>query len=193
MKTCSKCGGKKSATRDYFHSDGHGGLRGECIACRTKHSTRSQEQDTGLSRNELRTNWRRRLRTTPLGYMTVMLQCSLRQRSKELGDPCDLTPGYLFRLWQKQNGCCYWTGLPLLLDGPGVPARHPQKLSFDRIESERGYVKGNVILACNFANRGRGELPVEAFKLFLEQFRTAQTPGWLQDSRGPKGLIEDLS
>lgn len=38
-----------------------------------------------------------------------------------------------------------------------------------------GYAKGNVVLACNFANRGRGNLPADEFRTFLKEIKDGQT------------------
>lgn len=61
---------------------------------------------------------------------------------------------------KRSNGLCAITGLPMSVV-PGTQKRHePFGLSIDRIESELGYVAGNIRLVClavNIAMRNWGE------------------------------------
>lgn len=50
---------------------------------------------------------------------------------------------YLMELYNKQNKLCYYSGLPLDISKNG---RRFNKLSVDRIDSKRGYEKGNIVL-----------------------------------------------
>lgn len=77
----------------------------------------------------------------------------------------DLTVGDLEALWESQGGQCAWFNVPLL---PTAVRRHPQKPSLDRIDPEKGYVKGNVVLACNAANMGRNITGAGEFAVFLD-------------------------
>lgn len=45
--------------------------------------------------------------------------------------------------------------------------RHAMKPSLDRIRPELGYVAGNVVWATNFANRARGDMPFEEFRVLM--------------------------
>lgn len=54
---------------------------------------------------------------------------------------CDITLEYLKELWEKQRGVCPYLGIVLSLG----PTRNPNlKASLDRIDSSKGYIKGNV-------------------------------------------------
>ena len=43
-KTCSKCGAKLPATTDYFHKNGHQGLRPDCKSCSNKYYKANKEK-----------------------------------------------------------------------------------------------------------------------------------------------------
>ena len=67
--------------------------------------------------------------------------------------PSDLTMLFMLALWNKQNGKCYYSGLPLRepIYGDG---RKLDAASIDRIDPCKGYTKDNVVwstLICNIA------------------------------------------
>lgn len=72
--------------------------------------------------------------------------CRMRVRQKpSLG--FDLTLQYLKELWDKQKGICPYTGWQLEIAECQTKKqikKTPDRASLDRIDSSRGYVKGNV-------------------------------------------------
>ena len=70
----------------------------------------------------------------------------------------DFDHSYLLEVWNKQNGSCAYTGLPLLLK-----ANHPESVSLDRIDSQIGYLKGNVQLICFVVNKMKQEFSEDQF------------------------------
>lgn len=66
---------------------------------------------------------------------------NIRNRDKEF----DVDLEYLKELWGKQNGICPFTGVKLILNGYTKIHKDPRfAASLDRIDSDKGYVKGNV-------------------------------------------------
>lgn len=71
----------------------------------------------------------------------------------------DLTVDYLFDLYNKQQGLCAVSGRVMTyIAGEG---RVPTNMSIDRINSNIGYVEGNIQLACVQANKMKMELTRE--------------------------------
>ena len=70
--------------------------------------------------------------------------------------PVTLTPADLDALFAEQHGVCAISGLALTLPKTGAALgrlkRSPWKISLDRLDNARGYVKGNVQLVCMMAN-----------------------------------------
>jgi hypothetical protein len=54
---------------------------------------------------------------------------------------------YVKNLWKNQNGLCVYTKLPLVLE----PNQY-NTISIDRIDSSKGYIKGNTQLVCRAVN-----------------------------------------
>lgn len=91
-----------------------------------------------------------------------------RQRAEKKG-PTDLTPSYLKELWEKQSGVCPFTGWALLLPDStnGWKAgAHPKNASLDRVDNDRGYVRGNVRFVSVMANTARGQFSDEELRHF---------------------------
>lgn len=84
---------------------------------------------------------------------------------------CDLTREYLVRLFNEQNGMCYYTGEKLLWNTKGVGKGHQPNngLSVDRLDPHKGYVIGNVVLCGHQANTSKGRRNEEEFYAFCEK------------------------
>lgn len=70
-------------------------------------------------------------------------------------------------LWNKQDGRCYWLDIKMILEDLEIK-NSPFAPSVERLNNDLGYIRGNVVLASRFANRGRGAYDGEDFKERLE-------------------------
>ena len=73
----------------------------------------------------------------------------------------------LKELWRLQNGKCYWLGIDMSLSDLTIP-HSPFAVSVDRLDSNLGYHKNNIVLTTRFANKGRGSYDNNDFKKRLE-------------------------
>jgi hypothetical protein len=76
------------------------------------------------------------------------------QRRQWYGDS-DLDLEYLSSVWESQNGICPYTGFQMELPNNTQDSQikgKPKRASLDRINSEKGYVKGNVEFVCLAVN-----------------------------------------
>lgn len=77
---------------------------------------------------------------------------------------------------------CAYTGIPLTLHKQGSPVN--ADLTIERIDSERGYVKGNVISVCSAANSVKGVLEdPNTFLSVSDAVRMFAKIGQLKDSK----------
>ena len=61
----------------------------------------------------------------------------------------------LKEIYEKQDGKCFWLGIPMSLEELYV-SHSPFAPSVDRIDNEKGYHSDNIVLTTRFANKGRG-------------------------------------
>lgn len=77
----------------------------------------------------------------------------------------DLDLSFLEELYAKQDGKCYYSGIPLNLSNNAC--RH-DSLSTDRLDPIKGYTKGNVVF-CSFSiNSLKGTMNESEFKEYLK-------------------------
>lgn len=87
------------------------------------------------------------------------------KRKQHLGFDIDLV--YLLQVYEQQDGRCALTGVEMTyLAGKG---RVNTNISIDRIDSSRGYIRGNVQLVCDIANRMKQDLPHEELKVWCQR------------------------
>ena len=77
---------------------------------------------------------------------------------------------YLEQLFDQQGGKCYWLGIPL------DPSRifikkHPLAMSVDRLDNKKGYVPGNVVIACRMINLGKLDYPSDEFSRVISEVK----------------------
>lgn len=73
---------------------------------------------------------------------------------------------YIKHLVRNSRCRCFWTGVKVDLVAHGNN-NNPWKVSLDRINNNKGYIRGNLNIASWGANRMRGNMPLSEFKYFL--------------------------
>lgn len=99
---------------------------------------------TGLAPDNLRDEF------TPFRWFTARI----RYQEKKHG-PSDIDEQFLKQLWEEQQGICSLSGQNLILpkSTSGFSnGKQPYNASIDRINSSRGYVKGNIRFIALIAN-----------------------------------------
>lgn len=85
---------------------------------------------------------------------------------KYRGLTIDIDYKYLYELYKKQEGKCAISGLQMTYYvGAG---RNHYNISVDRIDSNCGYIKGNVQLVCAQVNMMKAEMNYEELYTFCE-------------------------
>lgn len=88
------------------------------------------------------------------GERLGLIRSSAKKRNKEF----NITPEYLYDIFNMQSGNCALSGLGLF----------PETVSVDRIDNSEGYVEGNVQLVTKEMNFMRGPLSLDDFRSFLD-------------------------
>lgn len=82
--------------------------------------------------------------------------CKSRAKAKNLD--FDLTLEYLEELWNKQNGICAISGIPMTLNID--KGRNPYNVSVDQINPSGGYTKDNIQLVCMCVNQLKSDFDI---------------------------------
>jgi hypothetical protein len=77
----------------------------------------------------------------------------------------DIDKEYLEKLWEQQEGKCAISGIPLLIKYFKNKSK-PNTASLDRIDSNKGYIKGNVQFVAYSLNLAKNSFSNEEFLTF---------------------------
>ena len=99
----------------------------------------------------------------------------------------DLTLEYLKELWEKQDGKCPYTDWPLKqmkdTSHKNQLPTTPDRTSLDRIDSSKGYVKGNVQFICYMAQNAKNKFTSAQLKSFCESMVVhCKNKYWVEDT-----------
>jgi len=163
VQTCKICNVEKPLHGFYANGcfdDGSKKYRSRCKTCVLEKSktTSSAEYKVKAARRS----------ASPKNFISSVLNHAAK-RKQHLGFNIDLV--YLVDLFERQNGDCALTGAKMTyVAGHG---RVPTNISIDRIDSSKGYVRGNVQFVCDVTNRMKQDLDQGDFvgwcKLVLEK------------------------
>jgi hypothetical protein len=157
QKICKICGETKSP--DEFYQSQRGMTCKICTLSITRNYKREKRKNSEFKKLEGIKQKERRIR---------LWQNTLIHDSKHRNYEHTLTVQDINEIYDKQNGLCFWFGVPLI---PSDKTKHPQQPSLDRLDRNKGYTKDNVVLCCYSANIGRNENDLETWKTFLETLK----------------------
>jgi hypothetical protein len=121
------------------------GLQPQCNSCRKISRKRYNDSLKGRSKTLVR---------------------SSKNRAKDRDYDHTIDHSFVERLWQEQNGICAVTGAKMVLENNSSyskQSRLPNGPSLDRIDSNQGYVEGNVQLTTNICNTTKNRWNAEVF------------------------------
>ena len=119
--------------------------------CSLSCSVSKQNYDSPRSGNINNLIKKKKDQYTPFRW--YLLRSKARNKIKNYG--CDITVEYLQELWSEQRGICPFTKWQLILPSgthKSWEINSPFNASLDRIDSSKGYIKGNVRFISVMAN-----------------------------------------
>lgn len=105
---------------------------------------------------------KRKIKNNSLMQRIKELLWNVKRRCHDKKLSYDLDSNFLKELWNKQNGLCFYTGLPMSLDHFGYDY-NLDKISIDRVDSNLGYIKTNVVLTKWKINKIKNDLSILNF------------------------------
>ena len=97
-------------------------------------------------------------------------QKAIKLRAKNKNLDFNIPVNYLLNLYNKQNGLCYYTGIPLKITTDNWLKKGQADvdvLSVDRIDPSKGYVEDNLVLCCSSINKLKGNSTLEELNYLL--------------------------
>ena len=98
-------------------------------------------------------------------FVRVLSRAVMASERKNLD--LNLTLGYIVNLWFNQKAICAISGVPMVSPANRTKSK-PNSGSLDRIDSQKGYVKGNVQWICLSLNFAKYKWTEKEFKNFLK-------------------------
>lgn len=141
QKKCVACGKWKDIARFYKSKDTYSGRRGTCDECCKKVRRKSLDKCNGFLKNLLR---------------------SARKNSKKRGHEYELEYDDILRLYDWQDGYCYYSEIFM-----NTQVNSDWQCSLERLNPQEGYHIENVVLCCAEFN-GQAQWSVEK----IEEFKT---------------------
>jgi hypothetical protein len=103
-----------------------------------------------------------------------------KERKKVNGYEYNIDLQYLKQLWETQRGICPYTGFVMVMpDTTNSRSKvySLKKASLDRIDSSKGYVKGNVEFVCLLINMAKNNSSKEEVLEFIEELKSGGPAG----------------
>ncbi len=166
LRLCTKCG--KSKTEDCFYKrkSKSEALMSKCKECTTtasmiKYAETCEEKRAAMrayyANNKATISAARKVRReSDLEVKIKHLLRNAEQRAKEKGFDFNLTFDFVLKMFEKQEGLCFYTGTPLELKGEN-------RLSIDRKNPSKGYTEDNINLVCLRVNYMKRDIQHDAF------------------------------
>ena len=126
-KICTNCDAEKPLDAYRLSKDASDGHRGDCRSCENRYSAD--------------------YRSTLKGCVTTLLASAKKHAATRKEKRTDQSGEFtlvrkdLFDIWENQKGLCFYSGIPLSLNGCW-------KISLERLDQTQGYVKSNAVLCC---------------------------------------------
>jgi hypothetical protein len=138
-----------------------------CLLCKNEHISalqdvkRGKTKSCGCQKNKgiLNGQWKGHLNTELSGSIIYHYKENALKRNILF----EVDGEYLWKIYINQNKKCPYTGIDLILKNKNTGSRTPLNASLDRINSNFGYVEGNVQWVYKPLNKFKGSMSHEEF------------------------------
>jgi hypothetical protein len=137
--------------------------RSTCRACEAKIA----REYTAANKNK-RAEIKKRHRDKYFGTIKYHVQEKIATWRKASCIPSDLTVEYLVELYEKQGGYCHYSGEKMVFGWVDGKVHH-NSLSLDKLNPNKGYVRGNVVWCTYLVNTMKRNMTVEEFYTTIDK------------------------
>jgi hypothetical protein len=175
LRPCGSCGTLLVANREYFYQRKDGYLSSECRTCFRQRSSRNQKA---------------RYYAGGVDYHLAYITRNTRQRAKKGGIEYDIDAEFIRTLLEAQEGCCAISRVQLTFaKGEG---HIPTNASIDRIDSRKGYTKGNVQLVTCQVNTMKSNLSTTQLAEWCQLILKGLGGGTVRPDSAPRAPDQSL-
>ena len=147
-QVCKHCNTEKSIEEFYANGCFKDGVKKYRSTCKSCVLEKSAEKSSAIYKTKAQ-----KRSSSPKNFISGVLNHAVR-RKRHLG--CDIDLIYLMNLYEKQEGKCAISGVEMTyMAGFG---RTSTNISIDRIDSSKGYLRGNVQFVCDVVNRMKQDM-----------------------------------
>lgn len=145
FKHCAECG-KLKPLGEFYRGKGVGGRRSKCKVCEVSLGAKNRSRD-------------------PIDHKLKRMLCEARRRSKLNGRDFSLTYRDIYDLYCEK---CPVLGVDLSWNNSKLSFDSP---TLDRINNEKGYVPGNVVIVSWRANKIKSDASMEELEAIVGFFK----------------------
>lgn len=157
-KRCYKCQKWKDLTLFNKSRNLSGGVAKQCRECYNK-------EEAVIKCNKSRNRrFKYAIENEDISFYIKRRIGMIKSRASKKNIDFDLDADYLTNLWEKQNGNCFYSNIPMKNSMKQDGFQSWDGPSLDRIEPEKGYVKGNVVWCAFGINSFKQSLGLTAFE-----------------------------
>lgn len=127
---------------------------GKVIECQQRRLVVGDTRSCGCLRLEIIHSWKK----PPIGLITSRMITMFKNSAKRRSIEFSVSQQELWDLWNKQEGKCAITGVPISLEGS------PKSASIDRIDSHKDYTIDNIQWVHNVVNLMKRKMTLEELK-----------------------------
>lgn len=127
-KECKKCGEFKSLSCYHYSRSTKDNKRGECIGCYKRYQEEYLKSWNGTFKKLLNS-----------------AKCCAKirnERGRLDAGVCEINQQDIEEQYNKQNGFCFYSGIKMNFD------KNDWKISIERLDTNKGYIKDNIVLIC---------------------------------------------
>ena len=143
----------------------------ECLGCGSAFKGHSNTRYCSNKCRDSKSEWSRKKQLNRISNLEHFLKEKInlaRARNKYI---VDIDYNYINELWKSQDGMCAISKIPMTyIKGNG---KVNTNVSMDRIDSNIGYIKGNIQLVCTQVNYMKNDLSTEDLKTWCEAILNA--------------------
>lgn len=164
-KRCFKCGEWKKLCLFSKNPRGSGGVAKMCKQCYNSH------ESVRKSEGKRKARMQEAIQNSDIEYYLKRRLGGYKRNSQKKNVKFDLTVEFLLELWNKQKGCCYYTGMEMKKAIKQAGSHDWDSPSLDRLEPSKGYVVGNVVFCTYAVNSFKQSLNEKQFKDVLKSIK----------------------